>query len=66
MIVNEDETILYDRIRYDPETNVKFWGLSISGGLVTWVDGGIQALAQATIVKSAVVSLGLCFSILFN
>lgn len=58
MFESEDMTV---RVRYDPETNLIFWGLAINKGSAIWVRGGERSLADATSLTTtaAVVILAL-------
>jgi hypothetical protein len=46
-MVIESEQKEYNRIRYDDETNLEFWGLSFQHGEFKWVNGGKRSLAGA-------------------
>ena len=43
----EDEEGKMNRIRYDPETNLMFWGLSIQKNVFRWEPAGVFGMAGA-------------------
>ena len=65
LMVFEGEAKLYDRVRYDPETNLIFWGLSITNGEAMWVRGGERSLAggSSLVTAAAVMALALLQSV---
>ena len=46
-MVPDDEEGIYQRVRYDPEKNVDFWGINFNSKEFEWVHGGYFALASA-------------------
>jgi hypothetical protein len=52
MVVLEQDQTYYDRVRYDTETNLEIWGLSLVDGEFTWKNGGVRSLASASCLQA--------------
>ena len=53
MVIVDNEQSIYDRVRYDTETNLRIWGLSLVDGVLTWKDGGVRSLASAKYLQAS-------------
>ena len=66
-MVTEKEEPITGRMRYDPEANIEFWGITYDSETSAWVEAGVFSLAGAheiiTVTGSAIALLSL--SIMF-
>ena len=58
-MIDESDYGNEDRVRYNNEMNLEFWGLAFttSPSSLSWVNGGLLALKSATTLGAAAVTI---------